>query len=136
MGTHIPAKTYKSIIRQIPIVCVDLLIRQDDKYLLVKRRDEPRKGQWWVPGGRIDFSESAVSAAVRKCNEETNLYFSMPTFVRYYEEYYKTSAFHVPCHTVSLVFTGIGIGTVKVNRESSSYKWVEVLPYDFLSGLR
>ena len=54
---------YKDIIKSVPILCVDILINLDDKYLLIKRNDNPLKGEWWVPGGRVLLGEDCISAA-------------------------------------------------------------------------
>ena len=50
---YIPKLEYKAILANIPIVCVDLIIINDGKFLLLKRDNEPAKGEFWFPGGRI-----------------------------------------------------------------------------------
>lgn len=45
-----------------------ICINQQNKILLVKRRDFPL---WDLPGGKIDKSESPENAAVREYFEET-----------------------------------------------------------------
>ena len=41
--------------------------------LLIKRGHEPGKGQWSVPGGRIEPGETDQEALVRETREETGL---------------------------------------------------------------
>ena len=41
------------------------------KYLLVQRGKEPNKGQWSLPGGKIEWGESTLAAARRELDEET-----------------------------------------------------------------
>mmetsp|Transcript_15842 Transcript_15842/g.31526 ORF Transcript_15842/g.31526 Transcript_15842/m.31526 type:complete len:257 (-) Transcript_15842:1779-2549(-) len=41
--------------------------------ILVERKEEPVKGKWWFPGGRMYKGESFFKAALRKCKEETGL---------------------------------------------------------------
>lgn len=41
--------------------------------LLIKRKGHPYKGQWALPGGFVDVSESLDEAAVRELKEETDL---------------------------------------------------------------
>lgn len=52
--------------------CDGVIIR-DNKILLIRRAVEPGKGEWAVPGGRIDKDEDAVQCLKREMKEETNL---------------------------------------------------------------
>lgn len=49
----IPENDYKKILSTMPILCVDLIIFFDGKCLLLKKKNEPAKGQYWFPGGRV-----------------------------------------------------------------------------------
>ena len=49
------------------------MVVQDGKALIVKRAHEPRKGEWSLPGGRVELGESLVDAARREIKEETGL---------------------------------------------------------------
>jgi ADP-ribose pyrophosphatase YjhB (NUDIX family) len=42
-------------------------------YLLVQRGNEPNKGMWSLPGGKIESGESTMLAAQRELHEETGL---------------------------------------------------------------
>jgi len=61
---------YKEIIKNVPILCIDLIIMYQDQYLLVKRKESPLKGEWWVPGGRVQIGETVEATAKRKLIEE------------------------------------------------------------------
>jgi ADP-ribose pyrophosphatase YjhB (NUDIX family) len=70
----IPSELYRQILAVMPIVCVDLLVIDiDGRLLLLQRRDEPARGRWWFPGGRVHLGETRAEAAVRKLNEECGL---------------------------------------------------------------
>ncbi len=65
---------YRQICRVMPIPCVDLIVEDArGRVLLLKRKNEPTRGQWWFPGGRVDFGETRFQAVGRKLKEECGL---------------------------------------------------------------
>ena len=65
---------YNKILQSMPIPCVDLLVLDQQGYImLIKRSNEPVAGQWWFPGGRVHYKETRIMAAVRKLKQECGL---------------------------------------------------------------
>jgi 8-oxo-dGTP diphosphatase len=56
-----------------PKVAAAILVQQDGRVLLVRRVNEPFRGQWTLPAGFIDAGEDPAKAAERECLEETGL---------------------------------------------------------------
>jgi len=56
-----------------PIVGVGAVILQDGKVILVKRRAEPGKGRWSIPGGSVHLGEKVRDATIREAKEESGL---------------------------------------------------------------
>jgi 8-oxo-dGTP diphosphatase len=54
-------------------VAAGVLVEQEGKVLLVRRRMGPRQGAWSFPAGFVEFDEQPAAAAVRECYEETGL---------------------------------------------------------------
>jgi 8-oxo-dGTP diphosphatase len=56
------------------IACVGGIVKDaSGRLLLVKRGQEPAKGRWSVPGGRVEAGESDVDATAREVLEETGV---------------------------------------------------------------
>jgi 8-oxo-dGTP diphosphatase len=52
----------------------DAVIIKNGKVLLIKRRREPFRWEWALPGGRIKIDETAEECVVREVREETGLF--------------------------------------------------------------
>jgi 8-oxo-dGTP diphosphatase len=57
-----------------PVRCAGAVVRDSSgRLLMVRRANEPARGLWSLPGGRIEPGETAVAAAAREVLEETGL---------------------------------------------------------------
>ncbi len=54
-------------------VTTDAIVIEDGEILLIKRGIEPFKGMWALPGGHVDYGETAEAAVIREAKEETDL---------------------------------------------------------------
>ncbi len=52
---------------------VDAIIPFEGKIVLIKRRNEPFKDHYALPGGIVEYGESVESALIREVKEETGL---------------------------------------------------------------
>ncbi len=55
------------------IDCVGVICFRGEDVLLIQRGTAPRKGEWSIPGGRIEVGESEREAALRELSEETGV---------------------------------------------------------------
>lgn len=57
---------------------VDAIVIQGGHILLVKRKHEPGKGLWALPGGYLDPKETLLDSAIRELKEETKIDIPIP----------------------------------------------------------
>jgi len=69
-----------------PLVAVDAIIEHDSRILLIKRKNKPFKDCWALPGGFIEYNESAEEAAAREAKEETGLSIKIISLLGVYSE--------------------------------------------------
>jgi 8-oxo-dGTP diphosphatase len=56
-----------------PIVGVGAVVVEGGRVLLIKRKYEPLKGHWSLPGGMVEIGETLETALTREMVEETGL---------------------------------------------------------------
>jgi ADP-ribose pyrophosphatase YjhB (NUDIX family) len=97
-----------------PAPTVDIIIEAPDDagIILVHRKNEPRA--WAIPGGFIDYGESAEAAAEREALEETGLKVSGLKQFRVYSNPERDKR----RHTISVVFLAASDGTPKAGDDA------------------
>jgi ADP-ribose pyrophosphatase YjhB (NUDIX family) len=80
-----------------PVPASGVILVEEGKVLLVRRKFDPREGMWTLPAGFVEADEDAAACAVREMKEETNLDVEI---VRLFNVY---SAFDDPRTAVVLV---------------------------------
>ena len=66
-------QTFKAVIENTPLVSIDLCLVCNGQILLGKRRNDPLKGRWFTPGGRIHKNETWQGALLRIAEVELGL---------------------------------------------------------------
>ncbi len=104
-----------------PSVTTDIIINYNDEILLIKRRFEPFKDYWAIPGGFLDENESPIDAAARELEEETSITNVKLTQMKTYGDFGRDPR----GHTISIVYFVIvdKKPNVKAQDDAAEAKW-------------
>ncbi|KAJ9448578.1 GDP-mannose mannosyl hydrolase [Diplonema papillatum] len=126
----LPREIYQEVVRRMPVVCVDVVMRDRSKsrILIVQRGMEPVKGYWWLPGGRMLKGETFYAAAVRKAAQETGLSCVPVKHLGVYNTIFPTSAWDGEMkgtQTVNaVVLVDIESADVVLDDTSDKHQWI------------
>jgi len=123
-----------------PIVGVGAVITCNGKILLEKRKYDPGRGKWSIPGGLIELGESVEQTVVREVLEETGLEVGSPRHIDVVDNVVKDDNGDVKYHFIILdYFVKLRGGTLKAASDAEDLKWVsfdEVEKYDLTKTFR
>ena len=58
---------------QLPMIGVGGVVIRQNRAVLIRRGSEPLKGEWSIPGGRLEVGETIAEGVARELLEETGL---------------------------------------------------------------
>jgi 8-oxo-dGTP diphosphatase len=123
-----------------PVVGVGAVIISEGKILLEKRKNEPGKGKWSIPGGLVDLEESTEQAVIREVLEETCLEVDAPRLIAVVSDVSLDENGKVKYHFVIIDYlVTLKRGEVKAASDADALKWVpfsEVEAYDLTRSFR
>jgi mutator protein MutT len=103
-----------------PFLAVRAIITDESENVLILKRagNSCRSGEWCLPGGCIDYGQTAVEALIREIKEETSLTCQKVKFLFYLDSLPEE---HLILHYINLYFSCITEGQIVLNHESSDY---------------
>ncbi len=84
------------------------MVFEGSSVLLIKRKNQPYRGSWALPGGFVEFGETVESAAIRETKEETGIDVELGQLVGVYSDPKRDPRGHV----VTVCFLGSKIGGI------------------------
>jgi ADP-ribose pyrophosphatase YjhB (NUDIX family) len=95
--------------------------------LLVKRDREPARGQWSLPGGRVEAGESLREAVVREVREETSVDVDVEGLIGVAERIVRDDDGAIAYHYVILDFLATARSTaITAGDDAIEARWVPV----------
>ncbi len=105
---------------KIPKVTVDGIIKKENKILLIKRKNNPFKNSWALPGGYIEYNEKTEEAVIREIFEETGLETDVVKLIGVYSDPERDPR----GHTISIIYElEIIKGKLKPGDDASDAKY-------------
>ena len=122
---YLTNEDYRFVYSRTPRLCVDLILANDDKFLLTKRAIESFVGLWHFPGGRVNYRESIEQAAHRIALKELGINITLGQLLGYCD-IINDGEF---VHSVSLVFTAIPLSNkITSISQSTENAWFSTPP--------
>ena len=116
-----------------PIVAVGVIIREDDRIVLIRRDQEPAKGTWTFPGGAVELGESLHDAARREALEETGLRVELGDVVTVIDHVARDEAGRVRYHYVIVDYFARPVGgSLQSATDVSDARWFCLVDLDGL----
>jgi 8-oxo-dGTP diphosphatase len=110
-----------------PIVAVGVIIRKDDRILLVRRGKQPSLGRWSFPGGAVELGESLQEAAQREAWEETGLQVQVGEVGTVLDHVARDSTGRIQYHYVIVDYYAQAVGGIlKAGTDVSDVRWASL----------
>ena len=117
LTTHCPRCGQPVQVYRNPFPTVDAVVMQRGQVLLIRRRNPPEG--WALPGGFVDYGESAETAVARELKEETGLEAVSLRLFGVYSAPGRDPRFH----TLSVVYLTEAAGAVQAGDDAAEARW-------------
>jgi 8-oxo-dGTP diphosphatase len=118
-----------------PSITVDTVIfdessDENKKFILIKRKNNPFKDQWAIPGGFVEYGETIESAAIREAKEETGIDIELKKLFNVYSKPDRDPR----GHTITIVY--LATGNIDDMEAGSDAEDTQACSFDELSSLK
>ncbi len=123
-----------------PLIGVGAVIICNGKILLEKRKGEPGRGKWTIPGGLVELGEGTEQTVIREIKEETNLEVEKPELIDVVDNITMDENGKIKYHFVIVdYFVKLKGGRLKAADDAAELRWVtfdDVENYDLTKSFR
>ncbi|MEA1993295.1 MAG: NUDIX hydrolase [Euryarchaeota archaeon] len=99
-------------------LAVDTIIIEEKEIYLIKRKNDPFKDQWALPGGFVEYGETVEEAAVREAEEETGMTTKIKKLIGVFSDPERDPR----GHTVSIAFLAESYGAPNFGSDAKDIK--------------
>lgn len=109
-----------------PALGVGAVIWNDkNEVVLIRRGKEPRRDQWSIPGGHLEWGESLHDAILREVREETGLVVEIAGLIDTVDLIMRDASGDVTRHYVLIDFaTRVVAGELRAGSDAAEARWV------------
>lgn len=106
-----------------PVPVVRLINPNDEGNVLILKRTHTShsEGSWCLPGGKIDYGQTAEQAVAKELSEETSLVCTSSKFLFYQDS---LPIIEGDMHCLNLYFECTISGDIALNEGSGEYAWI------------
>ncbi|MCJ7423678.1 NUDIX hydrolase [Candidatus Bathyarchaeota archaeon] len=123
-----------------PLVGVGAVIIKDGRLLLEKRKNDPGRGKWSIPGGLVELGESLEQTVLREVKEETGLEVEQPEHIDVVDNIDRDESGRIRYHFVILdYYVRVRGGSANAVSDAEELRWVAldlVETYDLTKTFR
>lgn len=110
-----------------PAIAVGAIVIDKGAILLVKRDREPARGEWSLPGGRVEAGETLREALVREVREETGIDIDVDGLIGVAERVVRDDDGAITFHYVILDYVcHARTNTLNPGDDAADARWVSV----------
>ena len=117
-----------------PQLGISVMCWKKDQVLLIKRGQEPFKGQWSLPGGLVHLGETMAEAAVRELQEETCIHAEIKKQLETFDSILRDDSGKSKYHYVLVVFEAKYLSGIENARDDASeVEWYTITQLENLA---
>ena len=115
-----------------PLVGVGAVIwNETGEIVLIRRGQAPRRGEWSIPGGKLEWGESVREGLLREVREETALTVEIAGLIDVVDSVARDSAGAVVHHYVLIDFSARYVaGQLLAGGDATEARWVDSAALD------
>lgn len=86
-------EVWRTVVTHVPIMSVDLVVTHEGGVVLGRRTNQPGRGEWFVPGGRVRKGERLTEAVHRVARTELGVEIDIERRLGVDEHFWDTTEF-------------------------------------------